>query len=60
MEGCVLCWRDSWTKLFDVVIAKANKPRFYTLEHPFRNLKHEAWNREPSCTKCGCVPKICS
>ncbi|XP_047165007.1 5'-nucleotidase domain-containing protein DDB_G0275467 [Vigna umbellata] len=28
--------RDSWTELFDVVIAKANKPQFYTSEHPFR------------------------
>ncbi|CAI0427667.1 unnamed protein product [Linum tenue] len=30
--GCRDCWRD----LFDVVIAKANKPDFYTSEHPFR------------------------
>lgn len=30
--GC----RDSWTELFDVVIAKARKPQFYTSEHPFR------------------------
>ncbi|KAF2306008.1 hypothetical protein GH714_009419 [Hevea brasiliensis] len=30
--GC----RDSWRELFDVVIAKANKPEFYTSEHPFR------------------------
>ncbi|KAE8713984.1 hypothetical protein F3Y22_tig00110202pilonHSYRG00103 [Hibiscus syriacus] len=28
--------RDSWRELFDVVIAKANKPGFYTSEHPFR------------------------
>ncbi|CAI8611307.1 unnamed protein product [Vicia faba] len=28
--------RDSWTELFDVVIAQANKPQFYTSEHPFR------------------------
>ncbi|PON48436.1 Purine 5'-nucleotidase [Parasponia andersonii] len=28
--------RDSWRELFDVVIAKANKPDFYTSEHPFR------------------------
>lgn len=28
--------RDSWKDLFDVVIAKANKPEFYTSEHPFR------------------------
>lgn len=27
---------DSWTDLFDVVIAQANKPQFYTSEHPFR------------------------
>ncbi|XP_015575578.1 5'-nucleotidase domain-containing protein DDB_G0275467 isoform X2 [Ricinus communis] len=30
--GC----RDSWRELFDVVIAQANKPEFYTSEHPFR------------------------
>ncbi|XP_062165579.1 uncharacterized protein LOC133872079 isoform X2 [Alnus glutinosa] len=30
--GC----RDSWRELFDVVIAQANKPVFYTSEHPFR------------------------
>ncbi|XP_061991134.1 uncharacterized protein LOC133709417 isoform X3 [Rosa rugosa] len=30
--GC----NDSWRELFDVVIAKANKPDFYTSEHPFR------------------------
>ncbi|KAJ8750715.1 hypothetical protein K2173_015896 [Erythroxylum novogranatense] len=29
-------YRDSWRELFDVVIAKANKPAFYTSEHPFR------------------------
>ncbi|XP_050130586.1 uncharacterized protein LOC126607154 isoform X2 [Malus sylvestris] len=29
-------YRDSWRELFDVVIAKANKPDFYTSEHPFR------------------------
>ncbi|CAI9098604.1 OLC1v1035283C4 [Oldenlandia corymbosa var. corymbosa] len=28
--------QDSWRELFDVVIAKANKPDFYTSEHPFR------------------------
>ncbi|XP_044472277.1 5'-nucleotidase domain-containing protein DDB_G0275467 [Mangifera indica] len=28
--------RDSWRELFDVVIAKANKPDFYTSDHPFR------------------------
>ncbi|VVB08836.1 unnamed protein product [Arabis nemorensis] len=28
--------KDSWRDLFDVVIAKANKPEFYTSEHPFR------------------------
>ncbi|KAL4397712.1 hypothetical protein HN51_002232 [Arachis hypogaea] len=28
--------RDSWMELFDVVIAKANKPQFYTSDHPFR------------------------
>ncbi|XP_057538808.1 uncharacterized protein LOC130816165 [Amaranthus tricolor] len=27
---------DSWKELFDVVIAKANKPDFYTSERPFR------------------------
>ncbi|XVE63461.1 hypothetical protein DITRI_Ditri07aG0022500 [Diplodiscus trichospermus] len=27
---------DPWRELFDVVIAKANKPDFYTSEHPFR------------------------
>ncbi|KAI3782115.1 hypothetical protein L2E82_12148 [Cichorium intybus] len=27
---------DSWRELFEVVIAKANKPDFYTSEHPFR------------------------
>ncbi|OVA06916.1 HAD-superfamily hydrolase [Macleaya cordata] len=27
---------DSWRDLFDVVIAQANKPEFYTSEHPFR------------------------
>ena len=32
--------RDSWTELFDVVIAKANKPQFYTSEHPFRFVSH--------------------
>ncbi|GMH17833.1 hypothetical protein Nepgr_019674 [Nepenthes gracilis] len=30
--GC----RDSWRELFDVVIAKANKPEFYTSERAFR------------------------
>ncbi|VFQ95181.1 unnamed protein product [Cuscuta campestris] len=28
--------QDSWRELFDVVIAKARKPDFYTSEHPFR------------------------
>ncbi|KAL8502355.1 hypothetical protein ACS0TY_021482 [Phlomoides rotata] len=28
--------QDSWRELFDVVIAKASKPQFYTSEHPFR------------------------
>uniref|UniRef100_A0A1D1YK93 5'-nucleotidase domain-containing protein DDB_G0275467 n=1 Tax=Anthurium amnicola TaxID=1678845 RepID=A0A1D1YK93_9ARAE len=28
--------KDSWRDLFDVVVAKANKPNFYTSEHPFR------------------------
>ncbi|KAF8392966.1 hypothetical protein HHK36_021207 [Tetracentron sinense] len=28
---------ESWRELFDVVIAKANKPVFYTSEHPFRS-----------------------
>lgn len=28
--------QDSWRELFDVVIASANKPDFYTSEHPFR------------------------
>ncbi|XP_010525764.1 PREDICTED: 5'-nucleotidase domain-containing protein DDB_G0275467 isoform X2 [Tarenaya hassleriana] len=28
--------KDSWRELFDVVIAKANKPEFYTSDHPFR------------------------
>lgn len=28
--------RNSWRELFDVVIARANKPCFYTSEHPFR------------------------
>ncbi|XXG58504.1 hypothetical protein AAC387_Pa04g0805 [Persea americana] len=27
---------DSWRELFDVVIAQANKPNFYTSDHPFR------------------------
>ncbi|GAB4853626.1 hypothetical protein Ancab_017817 [Ancistrocladus abbreviatus] len=31
-----LDYRDSWRELFDVVIAKANKPDFYTSERPFR------------------------
>ncbi|XP_020582621.1 5'-nucleotidase domain-containing protein DDB_G0275467 [Phalaenopsis equestris] len=29
-------YRDSWRDLFDVVIVRANKPTFYTSEHPFR------------------------
>lgn len=28
--------QDSWRELFDVVIAKANKPAFYKSDHPFR------------------------
>ncbi|KAJ0965725.1 hypothetical protein J5N97_026863 [Dioscorea zingiberensis] len=28
--------KDSWRDLFDVIIAQANKPCFYTSEHPFR------------------------
>ncbi|KAK9932052.1 hypothetical protein M0R45_019303 [Rubus argutus] len=35
LEDSLGC-RDSWRELFDVVIAKANKPDFYTSEHPFR------------------------
>ncbi|XP_043815779.1 5'-nucleotidase domain-containing protein DDB_G0275467 isoform X3 [Manihot esculenta] len=35
LEDSLGC-RDSWRELFDVVIAKANKPEFYTSEHPFR------------------------
>ncbi|ESW26837.1 hypothetical protein PHAVU_003G152500 [Phaseolus vulgaris] len=35
LEDSMDC-RDSWMELFDVVIAKANKPQFYTSEHPFR------------------------
>lgn len=35
LEEYIDC-RDSWRELFDVVIAKANKPDFYTSEHPFR------------------------
>ncbi|XP_050272404.1 uncharacterized protein LOC126715700 [Quercus robur] len=31
-----LGYKDSWRELFDVVIAKAKKPEFYTSEHPFR------------------------
>ncbi|CAN6482489.1 unnamed protein product [Victoria cruziana] len=27
----------SWRQLFDVIIAQANKPSFYTSEHPFRS-----------------------
>ncbi|ESR66759.1 HAD-superfamily hydrolase subfamily IG 5'-nucleotidase [Citrus sinensis] len=29
-------YTDSWRELFDVVIAQANKPDFYTSDHPFR------------------------
>ncbi|PIN02604.1 5'-ribonucleotide phosphohydrolase [Handroanthus impetiginosus] len=36
MLGDSLGHQDSWRELFDVVIAKANKPQFYTSEHPFR------------------------
>ncbi|KAK4257606.1 hypothetical protein QN277_007170 [Acacia crassicarpa] len=35
LEDSMDC-RDSWRDLFDVVITKANKPQFYTSEHPFR------------------------
>ncbi|KAM5554062.1 5'-nucleotidase domain-containing protein [Rosa sericea] len=35
LEDSLGC-NDSWRELFDVVIAKANKPDFYTSEHPFR------------------------
>lgn len=35
--------RDSWTELFDVVIAKANKPQFYTSEHPFRFVSYTSY-----------------
>ncbi|CAN0912237.1 5'-nucleotidase domain-containing protein DDB_G0275467 [Linum grandiflorum] len=35
LEDSIGCG-DSWRDLFDVVIAKANKPDFYTSEHPFR------------------------
>ncbi|KAJ0091531.1 hypothetical protein Patl1_14438 [Pistacia atlantica] len=35
LEDSLGC-RDSWRELFDVVIAKANKPDFYTSDHPFR------------------------
>ncbi|KAL2936161.1 hypothetical protein RDABS01_011667 [Bienertia sinuspersici] len=31
-----LGYGDAWRELFDVVIAKANKPDFYTSERPFR------------------------
>ena len=34
-QGSLGC-NDSWRELFDVVIAKVNKPDFYTSEHPFR------------------------
>ncbi|KAM7266934.1 hypothetical protein ACFE04_009100 [Oxalis oulophora] len=29
-------YRDTWRELFDVIIASANKPDFYTSDHPFR------------------------
>ncbi|KAL2338563.1 hypothetical protein Fmac_013009 [Flemingia macrophylla] len=35
LEDSMDC-RECWRELFDVVIAKANKPQFYTSEHPFR------------------------
>ncbi|CAH1432686.1 unnamed protein product [Lactuca virosa] len=35
---------DSWRELFEVVIAKANKPEFYTSEHPFRSYDVEKDN----------------
>ncbi|KDP42789.1 hypothetical protein JCGZ_00488 [Jatropha curcas] len=35
LEDC-MGHRNSWRELFDVVIAKADKPNFYTSEHPFR------------------------
>ncbi|KAF3777501.1 5'-nucleotidase domain-containing protein [Nymphaea thermarum] len=31
----------SWRQLFDVIIAQANKPSFYTSEHPFRSYDTE-------------------
>ncbi|GLT80451.1 hypothetical protein SLA2020_518900 [Shorea laevis] len=31
-----ISYKGSWRELFDVVIAKAKKPEFYTSEHPFR------------------------
>lgn len=37
-------YKDSWREIFDVVIAKANKPEFYTSEHPFR-LVHLFYNK---------------
>ncbi|CAL5441257.1 unnamed protein product [Camellia sinensis] len=36
VRGDSLGERDSWRELFDVVIAKANKPEFYTSENLFR------------------------
>ncbi|CAA0820006.1 HAD-superfamily hydrolase- subfamily IG-5-nucleotidase [Striga hermonthica] len=36
LEQDALGQQDCWRELFDVVIAKANKPEFYTSEHPFR------------------------
>lgn len=35
LEGS-MGYTDSWRELFDVVIAQANKPDFYTSDHPFR------------------------
>ncbi|XP_078439545.1 HAD-superfamily hydrolase, subfamily IG, 5'-nucleotidase [Wolffia australiana] len=35
LEGCGRR-TDSWRELFDVVILHANKPSFYSSEHPFR------------------------
>ena len=44
-------YKDSWREIFDVVIAKANKPEFYTSEHPFR-LVHLFYHKAPAHVKC--------
>ncbi|XP_050374576.1 uncharacterized protein LOC126792134 [Argentina anserina] len=44
LEDSLGC-NGSWRELFDVVIAKANKPDFYTSEHPFR---HSHLHSDPS------------